>query len=163
MLLHPLKNTGVPISSPFGNRVHPVTKEWKFHNGIDMAVPNNTPVYAPEDGFVSGVLTNEAGGLQLLINHPSVNLRSGYAHLNKRFVKDDQKVNKGQLIALTGNTGRSTGPHLHFSLKTIDSKEYVDPDKLNYMSSFNYMDWKKWLLIAGAVGGGYLLYRRYGK
>lgn len=115
------------ISSPFGDRIHPITKVKSFHNGIDIACKEDTKVICPADGVVIGRYSNEKGGNQLIIQHTNGYI-TGYAHLNSISVKFNQSVKQGQIIALTGNTGASTGAHLHFTLK--DSKgKYLDPLK----------------------------------
>lgn len=140
-------------------RKHPITGVQKFHNGVDFAVPENTPVYSPAEGYVSGILTNSAGGNQLIITHPKRNLRTGYAHLNKRLVKKGQEVRKGQKIALTGNTGASTGAHLHFTTKTLNPSEYVNPVKLQYTTQTK--NGLRWLFVIGAGIGAVYLYKHY--
>lgn len=113
------------ITSKFGNRLHPVTKEPNFHNGIDIAVPVNTQVVCPANGKVVNIFENAQGGKQLIIEHTD-GLRVGYAHLSSYKVVRGQNVKQGQVIALTGNTGQSTGPHLHLTV-TEKGKKY-DPE-----------------------------------
>lgn len=116
------------ISSGFGPRTHPITGEkGKFHNGIDIAIPSNTPIFSPAKGTVKNVYYNSSGGNSLVIAHTN-GFTSGYAHLTKSIVSIGEKVDKGQIIAYSGNTGSSTAPHLHFTLKN-SSGEYVDPQK----------------------------------
>lgn len=116
------------VTSKFGPRVHPVTGEvGKMHNGVDLSAPLNTPIYAPADGIVSGRNYNNVGGNQLMIVHTN-GMQSGYSHLSKYNVNIGDKVKKGDVIAYSGNTGRSTGPHLHFSVKD-KNKNFVDPLK----------------------------------
>ena len=80
------------------------------------------------DGTVENVYSNALGGNQLTIKH-SNGFTTGYAHLTKALVKKGDKIKKGQELALSGNTGRSTGPHVHFTMK--DAKgNYLDPAKL---------------------------------
>jgi len=142
-------------------RIHPVTGEYKFHNGVDMAVPSNTPIYAPANGQVLNAYSNSAGGNQLVIKHPSEGIRTGYAHLNKSLVKEGQTVRKGQKIALTGNTGRSTGPHLHFTVKDLQTNDYVNPLSLSWNNQ--HFDIAKYLMWGAVIGGGIYLYSRYAK
>ena len=113
------------ISSAFGNRVHPITGETSFHNGIDFAVPEGTEVVSPADGEVRSVYTAGAGGLQLVIDHDN-GFATGYAHLSRAEVVPGERVKQGQVIALTGNTGTTTGAHLHFTMRDA-SGQYVDP------------------------------------
>lgn len=102
----------------------------KLHNGTDIAVAVGTPVKSPWRGTVSETYTNSAGGKQVIINHPN-GYRTGYAHLSEYRVSSGQKVRRGQVIALSGNTGGSTGPHLHFTLRK--NGQLVDPE-----SKFNF-------------------------
>ncbi|NCB19774.1 MAG: M23 family metallopeptidase [Bacteroidia bacterium] len=104
------------ITSPFGIRVHPVTKQkGSFHNGIDIACSVGTEVLTPVDALVTAVYTHEAGGKTVIIKDLNSTDRYGFAHLSKQLVKVGQLVPKGSVIALSGNTGRSTGPHLHLT------------------------------------------------
>lgn len=115
------------ITSKFGNRTHPVTGvAGKFHNGVDIAVPVGTPVLSPADGKVVSVYTNSSGGIQLIVQHNN-GFRTGYAHLNEVIAKAEQTVAKGEVIAKSGNTGASTGPHLHLTLRK--NGELVDPEE----------------------------------
>ena len=119
------------ITSKFGYRTDPKTgKQNEFHNGIDLAVPSGTSVKSPMDGIVEAVNSGGPGGNELIVKH-SNGYKTGYAHLTKALVKKGDKIQQGQLIALTGNTGKSTGPHLHFTL-TDPSGAKVDPQKLIY-------------------------------
>ena len=102
------------ISSNFNpRRRHPVTGAIRPHNGTDFATPMRTPVVAAGDGVVSRVIRHRYAGLYIEIQHGR-KYRTRYLHLNKAYVKKGQKVSRGQKIALTGNSGRSTGPHLHY-------------------------------------------------
>lgn len=114
------------ITSKFGARPHPVTKEPVFHNGIDIAVSLNTQVIAPANGKVVNIYENAQGGKQLILEH-SDGIRTGYAHLSSYKVVRGQNIKAGQIVALTGNTGQSTGPHLHLTV-TVKGKK-VDPEK----------------------------------
>jgi murein DD-endopeptidase MepM/ murein hydrolase activator NlpD len=118
------------ISSPFGHRTHPVTGEQRLHNGIDLAVPVGTQVRCPMDGSVSNVFYSKEGGNQITIKH-SNGFQTGYAHLSKVLVKKGEKVKRGSVIALSGNTGRSTGPHVHLTLRN-SSGALIDPAKVIY-------------------------------
>jgi murein DD-endopeptidase MepM/ murein hydrolase activator NlpD len=104
------------ITSPFGKRIHPITKAVSFHNGVDIACPVGTVVVAPADGKIELIWHHELGGNSLSMIAKD-GLRYGFAHLSKVVVEKDQTVEEGQIIALSGNTGRTTGPHLHFTVK----------------------------------------------
>lgn len=103
------------ISSGFGSRKHPITGERSFHNGVDVAAAIGTEVLSPIDGEVKQVYEHRTGGLTLIIGNES--MRFGFCHLSKVYFPAGVKVTKGSLIAATGNTGRSTGPHCHFTAK----------------------------------------------
>lgn len=115
------------ITSPFGRRTSPTTGASTNHNGIDIATPMRTPILAPADGTIGYVVRNEAGGLQVAIDIKDFDLRVGFAHLDESVVRNGQVVHKGDTIAYTGNSGRSTGPHLHLTVK--NSFGMQDPTK----------------------------------
>lgn len=125
-----LKPVFTKISSPFGYRTNPVTNEHQFHNGVDLPTPVNTKVKSPMSGIVEKVYNNPAGGNQLIIKHDN-GYTTGYAHLTKATVKVGDRVKQGDTIALSGNTGRSTGPHVHFTLKN-QKGDWMDPAKVVY-------------------------------
>jgi murein DD-endopeptidase MepM/ murein hydrolase activator NlpD len=112
-----------PITSKFGKRR--LFGGLQFHNGIDIATPRNTEIICPADGIVIEVNSNAIAGNYLRIQH-NCGLITGYAHLNKVIVKTNQEVTKGQVVALTGNTGLSTGPHLHFTC--FEDGEFRNPE-----------------------------------
>lgn len=104
------------ITSRFGNRTNPVTGQQEFHNGVDVLASLGTPVKSPDEGTVLSVYYNALGGNQVIIQHPD-NIVTGYAHLNKALVQQGQKIMAGHVIGQVGNSGQSTGAHLHFTLK----------------------------------------------
>lgn len=112
------------VVSKYGYRKHPITGEYKLHNGCDISVPIGAEVKSPWDGTVKKVYTNAVGGNQIIIEH-SNGYTTGYAHLSEQLVTVGQQVDSGQVIAKSGNTGQSTGPHLHFTLRY--NGELVDP------------------------------------
>jgi murein DD-endopeptidase MepM/ murein hydrolase activator NlpD len=103
------------ISSEFGYRLSPFTDEREFHKGMDICNRRGSPIIAPANGVVSSIETDAGYGKMLVINH-GYGLVSRYAHLDKVLVKKGQSVERGQEIALVGNTGRTTGPHLHYEV-----------------------------------------------
>jgi len=119
------------ISSLYGYRVHPITKEYSFHKGIDLAAPIGTPVFSVEAGKVKFV--GENGGYGLMVEIESYNNSYVYGHLSQINVYEGQYVEKGEIIARVGNTGLSTGPHLHFEVK----KAYTNYDPLVFLPSSN--------------------------
>ncbi len=110
-------NAKFRISSQFSpNRRNPVTGRVQPHNGTDFAVPVGTPVLATGDGVVVKATTNAATGRYVVIRHNG-KYSTVYMHMSKLLVKAGQKVSQGQKIGLSGNTGRSTGPHIHYEFR----------------------------------------------
>ena len=117
--------SGYTITSPFGMRVHPVYKYQLMHNGIDMACPQGTPIYATRAGTVTRAAYQAGGaGYYVSINHGD-GFGSIYMHMTNYVVSAGQKVAAGQLIGYVGSTGVSTGPHLHFGVSYAGT--YVNP------------------------------------
>jgi len=125
------------ISSKFGYRIHPVTKKKTFHAGLDLPAKHGTSIYAPASGVV--VFSGEKGayGNFLLIAH-SYGFKTAYGHLSRSVVKSGDYVNKGQRIAYVGNTGRSTGPHLHYEIRYLT--KWVDPKAFMFWNLDNIND-----------------------
>ncbi len=113
------------LTSPFGQRLHPVLKYYRMHNGIDLAIGQGTPIYATRAGKVTKT-AYQAGGAG---NYVSINHLDGFAsiymHMTHYVVKQGQTVSAGQLIGYVGSTGISTGPHLHFGISYAGT--YVNP------------------------------------
>ncbi len=108
------------ITSKFGNRNHPVLKSVKFHRGVDIAVSLGTPVYAGIRGIVT--FAGKRGNYGNLVEiEGSDGIKVRYAHLSKINVVAGQRVSDGEKVAETGNTGMSTGPHLHYEIIVDDS------------------------------------------
>ncbi|MBN1952437.1 MAG: M23 family metallopeptidase [Bacteroidales bacterium] len=116
--ISPIKMTEhIRISSYFGNRSDPFTHFKKSHSGVDFVGPKNTEIFATADGIVTLTQHSRKGyGNEILIDH-QFGHETRYAHLNKIVVKEGQKVERGQLIGYMGNTGRSTGTHLHYEVR----------------------------------------------
>lgn len=104
------------LTSPFGYRTHPVTGNRDFHEGADLGVPEGTPVRAALGGVVAQAGWRGGYGYAVEINHGN-GYSTLYAHLSRVLVAPGTPVAAGQVIALSGNTGRSTGPHLHFEVR----------------------------------------------
>ena len=103
------------LSSDFGYRISPFTGEKEFHRGIDISTRMGAPIVAPSDGIVTNIHWDHGYGRLLSIKH-GYGLITRYAHLKKALVKKGQFVKRGETIALVGNSGRSTGPHLHYEV-----------------------------------------------
>ena len=122
--ISPLRGNGFRISSKFGYRTHPVYKTKKFHGGIDLAAPKNTPVYSVKAGVVIHSGFVRGYGNYIIVEHED-GYKSAYAHLNTIKVKKGNQVTEGFVIGSVGKTGTATGYHLHFEL--IKSNKKIDP------------------------------------
>ena len=122
----------VKVNSPFNlNRYHPIKKRRRPHYGVDFKLPIGTPVYAPAEGTVTYAGYMRGGGYTVIINHKG-GYTTVYMHLSKFDVRKGQKVRIGQVIAKSGNTGYSTGSHLHYEVH-INGRA-VDPLKVDLPS-----------------------------
>lgn len=104
------------ITSKFGYRRHPITNRLQFHKGLDIANNSGTKIVAAGKGIVTYSGWNGGYGKMIIIAH-GYGYKSVYAHNSKNLVKVGDKVEKGQVIAKVGSTGRSTGPHVHFEIR----------------------------------------------
>ena len=115
-------------SSSYGWRMDPFLGKRAFHQGVDFSAPEGEPIYATAGGIVERAHKWGRYGNLITINHGG-GLETRYAHLSKILVKKGQIVNKQDLIGLVGNTGRSTGPHLHYEIRlndhSLDPKQYL--------------------------------------
>jgi murein DD-endopeptidase MepM/ murein hydrolase activator NlpD len=110
----------IGISSKFGWRIHPILHKREFHTGLDLRAKLNTPVVAPADGIVEFAAYHKRSGYgNLLIIDHNFGFKTMYGHLNKIIVKSGSFVKKGQVVAYTGNSGLSNGPHLHYEIRYI--------------------------------------------
>lgn len=135
--------TGMPISladlydytDGFGYRKHPIIKKLLFHEGIDISALVGSDVFVTGNGVVEKVIRNEKGyGNRIVVNHEN-GYKTVYAHLDEFKVSVGQKVKKNDLIATVGNTGSSTGPHLHYEI--LIKNRPVDPYKFFYIDVKN--------------------------
>ncbi|MEZ4323321.1 MAG: M23 family metallopeptidase [Myxococcota bacterium] len=118
-------DASVRISSPFGDRIHPVTGKKKFHNGVDLPVPVGTDLRAAQSGTIVAATEDSVSGRYVILEHGG-GIRTAYCHLSVLPDKSvGARVSKGEIIGKSGNTGRSTGPHLHFVLR-VDGTA-IDP------------------------------------
>lgn len=146
-MLYPFKGRQPRISSPFGWRIHPILKYKRHHNGVDYAVAVGTPVRAVANGtvvFAGPSMIKRADGepagggyiVRIKFKSKLKDFTASYMHLKKGSIKVavGDKVLMGDILALTGNTGESTGPHLHFEIQrgkkyvwTADGSRYLEP------------------------------------
>ncbi|KAB1443658.1 M23 family metallopeptidase [Pseudodesulfovibrio senegalensis] len=116
------------VTSPFAWRTSPFTGKREFHKGIDISAPRGTPIYAPARGMVQFAGHDGSYGLHIRLKHNS-SLTTRYGHMNRLAVKVGQTVTRGELIGYVGNTGRSTGPHLHYEVRLngvpVNPKRYI--------------------------------------
>ena len=105
-----------PVNSGFGGRTSPWSAKSEFHSGLDIGAPIGAQVKSPAPGTVVFAGTNQEYGQTLIIDHGN-ETKSLYGHLSKLSVAVNQKVQRGEAIAMTGNTGRSSGPHLHYEIQ----------------------------------------------
>ena len=127
------------ISSDYGMRFHPIEKKDKFHNGWDIAVPVGTPIKAVANGEVIKSGKASGYGYSVVLNHGMINgkiVTSEYGHISKWVVNKGEHVKQGQIIAYSGNTGSSNGPHLHFTIREgyyrgigVSPAKYIDKNK----------------------------------
>ena len=103
------------ISSGFGYRIHPILKRTHFHTGVDISAPKGTKVFAAASGKVVEVSRSKNNGLYIKIKHIN-GIETAYTHLSQVFVKRGEFVEKGEIIGLVGNSGRTTGPNLHYEV-----------------------------------------------
>jgi murein DD-endopeptidase MepM/ murein hydrolase activator NlpD len=118
------------ISSPFGNRLHPILRIYKLHTGIDIAARSGTNILAANAGTVISAGWNNGYGYMVMVDHGG-GIVTLYAHSSKLLVRKGNVVARGQAIAKVGSTGMSTGPHLHFEVRVNgiykNPLDYVSP------------------------------------
>ncbi|QFR49772.1 peptidoglycan DD-metalloendopeptidase family protein [Sulfurimonas lithotrophica] len=129
------------ITSKYGYRIHPTLNRKEFHRGLDMRAKMKTPVYATADGVVEYAGYHKKSGFgKLVILEHNYGFKSYYGHLNKVVVKYGTFVKKGTLIAYSGNSGMSSGPHLHYELRflhrTVNPFYFVKWNVQNYKAIF---------------------------
>ncbi len=103
------------ISSPYGYRSHPVYGERMFHTGVDISVPSGSEVKATANGIVSFAGWTENSGIVVVVEHGH-GFSTAYAHCRKALVRVGQRIDRDEAIALSGSTGVSTGPHVHYEI-----------------------------------------------
>ncbi len=145
------------ITSRYGYRTHPTLNKREFHRGSDMKAAMNTAVYAPADAIVewSGYHKKSGFGRLVILEH-AYGFKTYYGHLNKTVVKSGAFVKKGTLIAYTGNTGISNGPHLHYEIRFIHRNVnpfyFIKWTQKNYDEIFkkeNKIPWQSLIMATG--------------
>lgn len=121
-----------PVTSRYGKRKDPINKRTAFHPGVDIRGKRGDKIYATADGVVLKAFKNGGHGNFVKISHKN-GYTTSFSHMQAYLVKKGEKVTRGQLIGLIGNTGRSTGPHLHYEIalhgKTINPYDFMKIDK----------------------------------
>ena len=124
---------GARLSSSFGMRKHPISGYNKMHKGVDFAAPTGTPIYAGGNGIVEFIGNNGGYGKYIRIRHNN-EYKTAYAHLSRyeKGISKGVRVNQGEIIGYVGNTGNSTGPHLHYEI--LYQNKHINPLKLKLPS-----------------------------
>ena len=143
-------------TSKFGYRIHPVTKEKKYHKGIDLRAKRRTEVFTTADGVVKYINDKDTGafGRTVIVAH-NFGFETVYAHLRFVNVKIGDVVKKGQLIAKSGNSGRSNGPHLHYEVRyatrVLNPQNYIKWNIKNYEQIFSQQRSVKWESLVNLI------------
>lgn len=124
-LFFPVKNA--QLTSPYGDRINPVTHKPEKHKGIDLATENSAPIYAAAAGKVIYAANSPTYGNYMIVEHGQ-GLKTLYAHCSKLLRQEGDTVKQGEKIALVGSTGQSTAPHLHFEVRVNDIN--INPEYL---------------------------------
>jgi murein DD-endopeptidase len=119
-------STSFRITSPYGERIHPVTGLKSFHNGTDLGVPTGTPLVAAHKGSVKRSSRDSVSGNYVILQH-GLGIETVYCHLSESGVAEGNRVRRKDTIGLSGATGRVTGPHLHYIVRVHEKS--VDPEK----------------------------------
>ena len=149
------------ITGKFGMRMHPILKRKEFHRGIDLRATYKTPISAPADGVVefAGYNKNSGFGVLLIINH-NYGFKTLYAHLHKCKAKTGDFVKKGDIIAYTGNSGLTNGPHLHYEVRylqvPLNPIGFIKWDLKSFDSIFRKEKTVKWEFLVSQIRRQYL-------
>lgn len=151
---------GAPVkigrqSSQYGMRTHPVTKKRTMHRGLDFAVNTGTPIYSPADGVIEVTRKSDKGsGNFIRISH-SFGITSSYSHMKSFKVKSGQFVEKGDLIGFSGNSGLTSGPHLHYEIRfvgrSMNPANFVNWNIDNFESLFENQKGIQWDFLIKSV------------
>lgn len=137
------------VTSEWGTRVNPVLRRSQLHTGIDFGLPIDTPIYAPADGVVYFANNSYNGGYGIMVKlEHSFGFSTFYAHLNRIVVNKGDFVRRGQIIAYSGNSGRSTGPHLHYEIRylsqDLNPRSFIEWTMRDYTKIFEKEKSVKW-------------------
>ncbi len=123
----PLRNAR--LTSGFGSRFHPILGTTRMHSGVDFPTPRGTPIYATGDGVISFAGSKSGYGNVVEVDHPLAGRQTRYAHLTRAAegIQVGTAVRRGQIIAFSGNTGLSTGPHLHYEVRRLEDGQALNP------------------------------------
>ena len=152
-VIMPITNDNLKrTASGYGMKMHPIYKIVMFHNGMDFTAPIGTEVFATGKGVVTSVVKSQKNlGNYVTIDH-GYGYTSTYAHLDKINVKKGQRVNRGDVIGLVGNSGLSVAPHLHYEIKYKD--KYVDPANF-FFSDLSLEEYEKLIEITSSTSQSY--------
>ncbi|MGD8112754.1 M23 family metallopeptidase [Vibrio sp. TRT 21S02] len=143
------------LSSGYGKRKHPVTGSYKMHRGLDFAVNTGTPIYAPADGVVEVVRPSNKGSGNFLQLQHSYGFKTSFSHMSKFKVQRGEFVQKGDLIGYSGNSGLSSGPHLHYEVRfvgrALDPRPFVDWGVDNFDTIFSKIRGIRWESLVNKV------------
>jgi len=144
------------ITSNYGNRIHPIKRTKEFHKGIDLKAKSGTPVYATADGVVEWASMHKKSGYgNLIIIEHSYGFKTYFGHLKRIVVSGKEFVKKGQLIGYSGNTGLSSGPHLHYEIRyfyqTLNPIWFMKWSIKNYNEIFEKVKLVPWNSIIRAT------------
>ena len=148
--IQPVSNKDLKrVASPFGVRMHPFYKVLKMHTGMDFTAPTGTEIYATGNGVVSDVIHSGRGyGNTIIIDH-GFSYKTLYAHMSKTIAKPGQKVRRGDVIGLVGNTGMSMAPHLHYEVRK--NNEPINPINF-YFNDLTPEEYDKIIELAAQSG-----------
>mgnify|MGYP005844887563 CR=1 FL=1 len=148
--IQPISNKDLTrLASGFGYRTHPIYKIQHLHTGLDFTAPVGTEIYATGDGIIKEVNSEPRGyGNHIIISH-GFGYETLYAHMSKFNVRTGQKVKRGEVIGFVGNTGTSTGPHLHYEV--IKNGEKINPINFFY-NDLTPEQYQKMIDISSQVG-----------
>lgn len=155
--IQPIDNKDLrKTASGWGYRIHPIYKIKKFHYGIDFTAPIGTPIYSTADGEIQYIIKNtdkasKGYGNLIIIDH-GYGYRTLYAHMQKFGVKQGETVKRGEIIGYVGNTGLSTGPHLHYEV--IKNGRKVNPVHY-FFNDLSPEDYQKIIEISNSINQSY--------